>query len=113
MLLRLATRHLPVWSQIPRLAALSTGVSVCRATKLTASPAILSSLKLSVLYTPLSTPTLGYAPEVGEVELEVDELDGSGLLCDNLLKKRARKMNKHKHRKNRKKQRFLRRKLGK
>ena len=33
--------------------------------------------------------------------------------CDNLIRKRRRKMNKHKHSKMLKKQRFLRRKLGK
>jgi hypothetical protein len=35
------------------------------------------------------------------------------LECDNLIRKRRRKMNKHKHSKMLKKQRFLRRKLGK
>ncbi len=42
-----------------------------------------------------------------------NELVRQELECDNLIRKRRRKMNKHKHSKMLKKQRFLRRKLGK
>jgi hypothetical protein len=63
------------------------------------------------VYQPLVFPSLATpftTLDVIGLGLLQDELQ-----CDNLIRKRRRKMNKHKHSKMLKKQRFLRRKLGK
>ncbi len=62
-------------------------------------------------FTTLASLSACAAPRLG-VEEEGED-GGEGVLCDNLIRKRRRKMNKHKHSKMLKKQRFLRRKLGK
>ncbi len=52
-------------------------------------------------------------PSVKLVDDLSDQAEPEQIKCDNLIRKRRRKMNKHKHSKMLKKQRFLRRKLGK
>merc|ERR1711916_28123 len=107
---------LSVFSRTAAASALRRGLCSSRPEfVLPAAPSCGVVAPASVLFTPLSMPTLSVPGFEEEIVLEYphDPDTATGLVCSNLLKKRARKMNRHKHRKNLKKQRFLRRKLGK
>jgi hypothetical protein len=73
-----------------------------------ARPVLLNPWMIDLTPLEKCDPAVTARPEAEELEQ-----DREGLRCDNLIRKRRRKMNKHKHSKMLKKQRFLRRKLGK
>jgi hypothetical protein len=98
MLVGRAFRHAmpPLWKPLQLSAGLLTSALPA------ARPPLLRPCVLSALVTPFTT-----------LDVIGDGLVEQELWCDNLIRKRRRKMNKHKHSKMLKKQRFLRRKLGK
>lgn len=98
---------LPAW--MPVLSPISPSLSAPVKAACPPLSALLACTPLDALVrAQLEHPAAGGAPLWREWDRAPEELR-----LDNLIKKRRRKMNKHKHRKQLKQQRFLRRKLGK